>query len=62
MIWVTFMNRDGSFTNDRGVENIREDYSTGEIYRDGKPLGNYSFWGKTSREIYYKMKSAALSR
>ena len=56
------MNRDGSFTNDRGVENIREDYSTGEIYRDGKPLGNYSFWGKTSREIYYKMKSAALSR
>ncbi|MBR1647194.1 MAG: hypothetical protein IJ685_10510 [Selenomonadaceae bacterium] len=61
VIVVTFMNRDGSITN-RDVANIREDYGTGNIYVNGKPLGNYVHWGKTSREIYYKLKSAALSR
>ena len=61
VIVVTFMNRDGSITQ-RNVANIREDYATGKIYRNGNPLGDYVFWGKTSREIYYKMKSAALSR
>ena len=61
VIVVTFMNRDGSITN-RDVANIREDYATGNIFVNGKPLGNYEFWGKTQREIYYKMKSVALSR
>lgn len=44
------------------VANIREDYATGNIFMDGDPLGDYRQWGKTQREIYYKMKSAALSR
>lgn len=61
VIVVTFMNRDGSITQ-RDVANIREDYATGNIYRNGKPIGDYVFWGKTQREIYYKMKSVALSR
>ena len=61
VIVVTFMNRDGSITQ-RDVANIREDYNTGKIFVNGKPLGDYRQWGKTQREIYYKMKSAALSR
>ena len=61
VIVVTFMNRDGSITQ-RDVTNIREDYATGNIYRNGKPLGDHVFWGKSQREIYYKMKSVALSR
>ena len=45
------------------ISNIREDYDTGKIYRDGQLLDNKRFWhGKTQREIYYKIKSAALSR
>lgn len=61
VIEVDFRGRDGSIDS-RHVANFREDYSTSEIYRNGKPLGNYAQWGKTSREIYYKMKSVALSR
>ena len=61
VIVVTFMNRDGSITN-REVANIREDYSTGNIFVNGKTLGDSAQWGKTQREIYYKMKSVALSR
>ena len=60
VIEVDFRGRDGSIDS-RHVANFREDYGTGEIYRNGKPLGNYAQWGKTSREIYYKMKSVALS-
>ena len=45
------------------ISNIREDYGTGKIYRDGELLDDKRFWhGKTQREIYYKLKSAALSR
>lgn len=47
----------------RRTANIREDYATGKIYKDGKQISeDYITWGKTPREIYYKMKSAALSR
>ena len=44
------------------IRNIREDYNTGKIFVDGEPLKNSNQWGKTQREIYYKIKSAALSR
>ena len=48
------------------ITNVREDYSTGNIYVDGKLLQydelNYITVRKTQKEIYYKMKSAALSR
>ncbi len=46
----------------RRTSNIREDYNTGKIYTDGQLLGNYKTWGKTQREIYNKLKSAALSK
>ena len=46
----------------RETSNIREDYNTGKIYVNGKLFGDYKTWGKTFREIYYKMKCAALSR
>ena len=44
------------------IFNIREDYNTGKIFVNGNLIGNYEQWGKTQQEIYYKMKSAALSR
>ena len=47
---------------ERRIKNIREDYVSGNIYKDGSPMKNFTQWGKTQREIYYKMKSAALSR
>lgn len=61
VIIVTFMNRDGSIAQ-RDVANIREDYSTGKIFVNGNLLRDYAHWGKSQREIYYKMKSVALSR
>lgn len=47
---------------ERRIKNFRENYNTGKIYKDGKIMNDYIQWGKTQREIYYKMKSAALSR
>ena len=47
---------------EKRIKNFREDYNTGKIYKDGKVMENYIQWGKTQREIYYKMKSVALSR
>lgn len=47
---------------DKTVVNIREDYSTGGIYRNGELMSNREVWGKTQKEIYYKLKSAALSK
>ena len=61
VIEVDFRGRDGSIDS-RHVANFREDYATGNIFENGKPLGNYAQWSKTQREIYYKMKSVALSR
>ena len=47
----------------RGITNFREDYRTGNIYVDGDLIDKYiTGYDKNSREIYYKMKSAALSR
>ena len=55
-----------SFSDEKNVRhhisNFREDYSTGKIYVNGNLMGNSSQWGKTFKEIYYKMKSVALSK
>lgn len=55
-----------SFSNGKDVRqhisNFREDYGTGKIYVNGNVMGNTSQWGKTFKEIYYKMKSIALSK
>ena len=61
VIEVAFRGRDGSIDS-RHVVNIREDYRTGNIYANGNLMNTSEFWGKTYREIYYKMKSVALSR
>lgn len=58
----TIKYNDDSISSKRTV-NIREDYSTGKIYQDGELLEGQAFnCNKTLREIYYKMKSVALSR
>ena len=61
IIALHIRNKDGVISS-RSIDNFREDYSTGNIYVNGNLMGNYVQWGKTSHEIYYKMKSAALSR
>lgn len=61
VIALTFRNKDLSITQ-REITNFREDYATGKIFVNGNLIKGYVQWGKTSREIYYKMKSAALSR
>ena len=58
----TIQYNDDSISSKR-VVNIREDYNTGKIYRDGELLEGQAFnCNKTLREIYYKMKSVALNR
>ena len=63
VIVLHFRNRDGSITQ-RNVANFREDYGTGRIFVNGKTMETYENFGagKTRGEIYYKMKSVALSR
>ena len=61
VIALTFRNKDLSISQ-RNITNFREDYGTGKIFVNGNLMRDYMQWGKTSREIYYKMKSAALSR
>ena len=48
----------------RSVANFREDYATGKIFVGGQLMDTSLRWGagKTRGEIYYKMKSVALSR
>lgn len=49
--------------SEKRLINIYEDYGTGKIYEDGKLLEGQAFnCGKTMREIYFKMKSVALSK
>lgn len=58
----TIKYNDDSISSKRTV-NIREDYSTGNIYEDDRLLeGQAINCNKTLREIYYKMKSVALNR
>lgn len=61
VIALTFRNKDLSISQ-RSIANFREDYGSGKIFVNGNLLGNFVQWGKTQREIYYKMKSAALGR
>ena len=63
VIALHFRNRDWSIV-DRTILNFREDYSTGKIFVDGQLMDTSLRWGagKTRGEIYYKMKSVALSR
>lgn len=53
---------DDSISSKR-VVNIREDYSTGNVYEDGRLLeGQAANCNKTMKEIYNKMKRVALNR
>ena len=62
VIELSFIHRNGNIGS-RHVINFREDYGTGKIYRNSRLLDGFDVSvGKTQREIYYKMKSVALSR